>query len=659
MNVDINLLYGGAVLAGAASALLYLRKKRWTDAALALAAGASMAALLAAPAAPAGGAQAIVLATGDLHPVTPAPTQPAKSPSTPPAAAGTAAAANRTAAAPGAATLSAFSAAAGATPAGAPAAAPASPTAASFGAASASLVPDDRLAAGLAAFSQASRVEVQGHGLHEAQWRDMPVRPIEWTQAKDDLLWLDFPRALPLGRNFALTARRGVSQPGWRLQLLAENGQVLAEARAVSAADALTVQWQPPMAEAMVLHARLLDKDSKPIAQGPIPLRVMEAVPLQVQGRFGAPSFDARVLNQLLTDSNAIVDWQTTLGKSLTRSEEARAPLTHPNALVADAAWLERGNLRAALAQVAQGMPLLVLGGDAGDAALWQRELGLRLAPQSATTEQEDTRHMTLAGATLAFAPGAQTPAANAGAGWQAAARDRDAKPWLWQRDWQKGRILWLGVRDWHRHAISEPAALGQWWQQVLDLAALGSEQKVRWVDADPMPLTGLRAEVCAQGVATGGAVNVGQEVLRWQARSDRADAACVALWPRASGWLPVRSGDAESALYVYAAQDWPAWQAALRHDATARYASRSRQPVAGRDAAQDAVPGAARNAARNAAAAAAQRSAGAMPLSATGNASASAGESWAQAWAGSVPRWLLGMVFAASMLLLWWRERR
>ncbi|WP_426167709.1 hypothetical protein [Pseudoduganella sp. R-34] len=556
MNVDINFLYGGAVLAGTASALLYSRKKRWIDAALGLAAGASLATLLAAPAAPVGGAQPIVLATASASPA----------------------------------------------------------------------APDDRLAEALAQMPSALRdtpVEVQGQGLYEAQWRDMPVRPIQWKPAQDGLLWLDFPRSLPLGRSFALTVRRDAPQAGWRLQLLAENGQVLAESRAAAAADTLTVQWQPPLAESMVLQARLLDMDGKTAAQGPVPLRVLDAVPLQVRGRFGAASFDARVLYQLLTDSNAIVDWQTTLGKSLTRNEEARAPLTHPNMLVADAAWLERGGLRGALAQVAQGLPLLVLGGNADDAALWQRETGLKLSAQSATTEQEDTRHLPFAGATLAFAPGAQTPMASGA--WQPVARDKDGKPWLWQRDWQKGRILWLGVRDWHRHAISEPAALGQWWQQVIDFAASGSEQKLRWLDADPMPLPGLRTEICAQGVATGGAVTVGQEALHWQARSERADSACVALWPRGAGWLPVRTGQAESAVYVYAAQDWPAWQAALRHDATARYVSRSAQPIAG--------------------------------LGAVDAATLRTGEP--QPWPIAVPRWMPGLAFAFCMLLLWWRERR
>lgn len=573
MSVDLNLLYAGAALAGTVSACLYARKKRWLDAGLALAAGLSLAALLAAPTVPGGSTQSFALETGGYDARTAGP-----------------------------------------------------------------MAPDDRLAAGLAQLPSTPRnavLEVRGQGLYEAQWHDMPIRQIRWAPSNEGLLWLDFQRSIPLGRSFALTVRRGTPHAAWRLQLLAENGQLLAESRAPeSATGSLTVQWQPPMAETMVLQARLLDKDGKAIAQGPVPLRVLGSVPLQVHGRFGAPSFDTRVLNQLLTDSNAIVDWQTTLGKSLTRSEQARAPLVHPNVMVADAAWLENGGLRAALMQAAQGLPLLVLGGNAGDAALWQRELGLKLVTQSATTEREDMRHLALSGATLDFSPGGQMPAA-AGA-WQAVARDRDGKPWLWQREWQKGRIFWLGVRDWHRHAISEPAALGQWWQQVMDLATLGSEQKVRWLDAEAMPLAGLRSELCAQGVTAGGALTVGREAMRWQPRGDRADAACVALWPRDAGWLPLGSSGADSALYVFGGQDWPSWQAALRHDATVRYASRSAQPVAFASAGAGQRTGAAQTAKGPAFVANAQ-----------------------QAWATAVPRWLLGLAFAASVLLLWWRERR
>jgi hypothetical protein len=99
-----------------------------------------------------------------------------------------------------------------------------------------------------------------------------------------------------------------------------------------------------------------------------------------------------------------------------------------------------------------------------------------------------------------------------------------------------------------------------------------------------------------------------------------------VAQWPRKAGWLPVSSGGERSEVYVFDVKDWPSWQAALRHDATARYASLAAQPVAG-----------------------------AAPPSMAHTAADAA----PQAWATAVPRWLLGLAFAASMLLLWWRERR
>ncbi|WP_395403336.1 hypothetical protein ACHMW6_32470 [Pseudoduganella sp. UC29_106] len=548
MTLDINLLCGGALLAGAASAGLYARRKRWADAALAGVAGVALAAVLAAPVAPPAESRVVSLATER----------------------------------------------------------------------SATAVPDDSLAAALAAVPAASAIELQGHGLREAQWRDLPSRPLTWKPPAGALMRLDFPRTVSLGRNFTLTVQREQPQPGWRLQLLAENGQVLADANAAGAAEALSVQWQPPLAENLVLQARVLDSAGKALAQGPVPLRVQEAVPLQVQGRFGAPSFDARVLNQLLTDGGALLDWQTTLGKSLTRSEQSRAAQTQQSVLVADAAWMEKGGIRGALAQAAQGVPVLVLGGNAEDAALWERELGLKLSQQSATTELEDTRHPALPGTSLALAPAPWNPSAG---NWQVLAKDKDGKPWLWQRDWQKGRVIWLGVRDWHRYAITEPAALGHWWQQVMDLAALGSPQKVRWLDADPMPLAGLRTETCAQGPASGAAVAIdGVPPAAWQSRTDRADAVCAAFWPARAGWTTIRSGDAATRIYVYAASDWPAWQQALRHDATQAYAAR-------------AVPSA--------------------PAAAPASAPAPS-HTWPR-W----PRWPPGVLFAAALLTLWWRERR
>lgn len=467
--------------------------------------------------------------------------------------------------------------------------------------------------ASLLAVPQAHAIALTGDGLREAQWRDLPARPLEWTSPQADVLHLDFPRSINLGRSFTLTVRRSRPQAGWRLQLLAENKEVIAEAAAGAGAAQLSVQWLPPVAEAMVLQARLLDAAGNTIAQGPLPLQVKDALPLQILGRFDAPSFDARALNQLLVDGGAVLDWQVTLGKAITRGETARAALTEPNAMMVDAAYIEHLNApaRAALlAQVARGLPLIVLGGNAAGGAMWQREFGLHLHPQSATTEKEDTRQFSIGATSLSMPPAALNPDDKVAQPWSVLATDSKHLPWLWQRGWQKGRVIWLGLTDWHRYAITAPNALALWWQGALDQASLGSPQKVTWQFSDAMPIPGLRHEICAQGMAAGSPVQVdGVPAGVWQARADKADAVCVAVWPKQSGWLKIGSGAQSAIEYVYAKSDWPAWQQALRRDATTQYAART--PAA--------------------------QSPQRAPL----------------------PTAPFGIAFALAMLGLWWRERR
>lgn len=443
-------------------------------------------------------------------------------------------------------------------------------------------------------------VSLDGDGLRAAQWRDLPARPLTWKAPTGDTLRLDFPRRLPLGRMFALTVKRGGAAgkgaPA-RLQLIAENGQVLGE---TSGSGDLTVTWLPPLAETLLLKARLLGEKDKLLADGPVPVIVEETRPLNVRGRFSAPSFDLRVLNEVLANSGAVIDWQVALGKTVTRSETAREKTNKPDLLVVDAAWFERAAApaRAALLeQASQGAALLVLGANANDASVWSRAVGLNLQAQAAGR---------MSGGPLALPVAPLNPAARNAGAWLG------SESAVWARQWGKGRIGWLGAGDWHRHAIGEPRALALWWQGVLDTLGVERLEEVSWLDPAEMPLPGQRLEVCALGVRGNVSFPDLGQTLAWQRRPDRVDASCVAVWPRQAGWLYMQTQGTKPVtgqVYVHAAGDWPLWQALEKREATSRYAARTPMPM--------------------------------MPSERM------------------LPSWPFAVLFALAMLSLWWRERR
>lgn len=405
----------------------------------------------------------------------------------------------------------------------------------------------------------AAGISVEGSGLSAARWRDLPARPLRWQEPRGGILSLQFPRSVPPGGVFTLQARIN-GRADRQVQLLAPNGQLLAQGRG-------RVQWTPPAAADLVLRARLLDDTGRMLAQGSVPLRVDAGAPLRVQGRFSAPSFDKRALRMLFESSHALLDWQVTLAPGVVRTDVPRTPMTGADLIVTDARWLERldAGQRAALAErVAQGARLLVLGSGAPPPRSWSD---------------------------WPFDDGQ----------WRGNAE-------LSMRSWGEGRIGWLGAADWHRQAISDPAALRNWWQGVLDRMDAARAEPVAWIEPEPMPLAGQRLEVCAYGAR--GRVSFPQlnQTLEWQRRLDRADASCVAVWPDRAGWLRAESGGSSMRIYVYAAHDWPAWQAALNREATRRYALRTPEPAAAREE--------------------------------------------------RLPAWPFAAAFALSMLGLWWRER-
>ncbi len=450
-----------------------------------------------------------------------------------------------------------------------------------------------------AAVRAAAALKVQGDGLQSeglaaAAWHDLPGRALQWAAPTEPAITLDFPRQLALGRHFDLTLRRSLPLAGWRLQLLDENGKLLAQSAAHAPGTEATLRWLPPVAERLVLQARVLGADGHVLEQGPVPLQVQAGAPLQVQGRFGAASFDVLALNQLLVGSDALVDWQVTLGKTVTRKETARAVMAAPDLLVIDAAHFEGASApaRAALlAQVARGLPLLVLAANASEPALWLRELQLPLVATVGEPARAVGRAVGAgvgvgvgagvgAGVGLVLPVTAWAPAVSTSLTRGPWTANDAAAPWLWQRAWQAGRISWLGVSDWHRAAISAPQALGEWWQGVVDQAGVRRAPKQVWDFPDVMPLVGERSRVCARGEGAEMVVEAPglAQTVQLQRRADSADAACAAVWPQQAGWQRVQGPDAalSAAFYVYDAADWPRWQRALRRDATARYALRA-----------------------------------------------------------------------------------
>ncbi|UUZ51147.1 hypothetical protein LP420_17400 [Massilia sp. B-10] len=108
--------------------------------------------------------------------------------------------------------------------------------------------------------------------------------------------------------------------------------------------------------------------------------------------------------------------------------------------------------------------------------------------------------------------------------GWSAAA-DR-----IWTRPWDKGRITWLGVAEWHRYAITEPRA-GPVVAGRARHPGVRRPEPVSLIEPEQMPLPGQRLALCAYGM-TGEVTFPGlKQTLAWQRRPDRADASCVAVW--------------------------------------------------------------------------------------------------------------------------------
>lgn len=429
-------------------------------------------------------------------------------------------------------------------------------------------------------------VVLQGDGLFASQWQDLPARTLTWqrdTQATGEVLQLVFPTQLAYGRVFQLSVKRPQAKGVWRVQLLAENQQVLAEQKGT--APLLTVSWLAPVVERMVLQARVLNQDDQVIDQGPIPLEIVEMQPLQIQGRFSAPSFDLQALNTLLTQSDAVLDWQVQLGKGIVRKESPRLAMERPQVLIQDASYFEQLSAsaqRMILEQVAAGASLMILGANVQQSVVWKKSVDLKLR------QFEVSEFETPQGAKLGSANWLPSDLTNSP--WRSLSDVGVAPNRMAVRDWGQGKILWLGATNWHQAMITDPQKLKSWWQSILDRSGVKSEMEWQLeVDrlGQDMSIPGQRIALCGRGLEhrrmETWAESLSQATrLQMQAVDDRADAQCAAFWPTQAGWhrwqtlasngTAKSSPQAQGSVYVYQATDWPSWQRYQRQMASEAY---------------------------------------------------------------------------------------
>lgn len=441
----------------------------------------------------------------------------------------------------------------------------------------------------LTQIERAQQIQLKGDGYRQSQWQDIPAKPMLWQgPSNKPALQLEFKPQVALGREFELRIQRDAKSTKlkgtWRAQLLAENGLVLAEGK--SQESVLHLRWLAPVAERMVLQAKVFDENDKLIDSGPIPVEVKALDALQVWGRFDASSFDARSLQNLLRQSQAVLDWQTRLGKDIQHIETPAVDLTKMNLMIVDAAFLERlsgAALQQILTQVAKGKSLMVLGANANQTNFWRQHFDLVLQANNQATDAELIVDVSGVGG-MSLSPNVFS--VNSGTTgkptlWQAYPQIKGSTAWLWQRPWQKGRIAWIAVSDWHRHAIASPQKLNAWWQQVLDQVHPAETEQVYWSWREQMPIVGERQVVCVQGIRQGIVETAGTEKLALASYDAAIDQRCTAWRPIQSGWqdFSLSTSDfkeaKQNALYVYPKDAWPSWQRHLKTRATQTFAQR------------------------------------------------------------------------------------
>ena len=471
---------------------------------------------------------------------------------------------------------------------------------------------------------RASTIVMRGDGLRASQWRDLPARRLQWQapegRVRRERLDLQAPLSVNLGREYTMQIARPnfvsvlksaeskdtsstTKRKPWSAQLLAENGSILAESSSNS--ERLQLHWLPALAERLELQLKVFDETGRLIDSGPVPLEVLPHRSLQVTTRFEAPSFDISSLRQLLQMSDANLDSQTRLGQNVQQLLQEREKRESIDLLMIDAAYWENAKPRQRqeiLDLVSAGSSLMILGSNARQPAIWRESFGLDLRqnsnPNRTGNAQELSFELALTSQRMEISNLVMTATAlqaQSNQHWsplQLALQRGASSSAILARTWQRGRIVWLGLSDWHRYTISAPESLKQWWQVVLDQSLPKSGESGAIEIKEPMPIVGERTMLCLDAIGTYTQLQVARETaIPLHASAEFPGQGCVAWRPLQAGWQvlqakeqkPMAASQAQSQLdvglqkwvYVYPEAAWPTWQREIKRQASLAYQER------------------------------------------------------------------------------------
>ncbi|HVS04340.1 MAG TPA: hypothetical protein VMT16_16365, partial [Thermoanaerobaculia bacterium] len=440
------------------------------------------------------------------------------------------------------------------------------------------------------------RLAVLGHGLAPWEWQALPgvaVASFDPPPLPRGVVQVSWPRRLALGETLEVTGRV-VAAAGDRLRLLGPGGEEDAVAlRPGGGPFRLRALPRAPGRHRYQLALTAEGEDGGRVEA--LGVEVVAPAPVRVLWLEDAPSLETREVKRWLADSGAAFAARSQVSAGRVRTElrgvEGPLPARFTAAALADfdllvlegdtLSWVDAGELDAA---VREGLGVLRLP-DRGDPAIPDGPLAfaVRRVPDVESLQARLSRDGAPEPPPLEIAPREIAP----GAALRPLVSDRAGRVLAAARPWGRGTVAvslvegswrWvrLGEAAAHRElwerlvaTVARPAA-GPRWRQPGEPARVGLPVVVElWTP--PAPGAGSVATVEATISSPSGAswrLPLAQDPgdpERWHGE----------LWPREEGWHRLATPGAGAGLHVGGRTAWPAWEAALRQDATRR-----RQPV-------------------------------------------------------------------------------